>query len=238
MQVWIILLLLLSTTWARDVRDFFPKYGYYCGKGHTDRYGREPLDRLDQACRIHDTCTGALGLLNCYCSSQLVWSTMNVNPGDYGSTLYKARDSILFWMYQADRFCSNDLHSFDKYYAISGISHESQDKYGFQYHVGHAKYYYGTTTMTYLEFNPTQYRSFANAVASSHNLTEFLQNIAQIDYLNATNLAPRTQYEFIETDNIVVLLNADLNANFFYYANEPKFGYIPDYTKEQLKYTI
>jgi len=160
---------------------------------------------------------------------------MDINPGDYGSKTYKARNSILFWMYQADRFCSNDLHSFDKYFAIAGIKQENPEHYGFQYHtvIGtKSKYYYGLKTMTYLEFDLKGYANFTKAVADAHTMQEFLNNIAYIKQLNAITLAPNIQHELEDTSNIVVLLNADLDTNFFYYANEPKHGYVPDYTKQ------
>jgi hypothetical protein len=32
-------------------------YGNYCGLGHTNNRGIEPVDELDRACQIHDICT-------------------------------------------------------------------------------------------------------------------------------------------------------------------------------------
>jgi hypothetical protein len=86
--------------------------------------------------------------------------------------------------------------------------------------------------MTYLEFDLKGYANFTKAVADAHTMQEFLNNIAYIKQLNAITLAPNIQHELEDTSNIVVLLNADLDTNFFYYANEPKHGYVPDYTKQ------
>lgn len=54
-------------------------YGHYCGLGHGDIYGREPVDELDRVCQIHDICASALGRLSCFCNEQLYASMSQVN---------------------------------------------------------------------------------------------------------------------------------------------------------------
>ena len=47
------------------------QYGHYCGLGHTNTFGIEPVDALDRLCQIHDICVTAGGYLNCFCNEQL-----------------------------------------------------------------------------------------------------------------------------------------------------------------------
>ncbi len=46
-------------------------YGNYCGIGKYSSIGKQPIDKLDRACQIHDICTYAVGLTDCRCSDQL-----------------------------------------------------------------------------------------------------------------------------------------------------------------------
>ena len=108
----------------RNVEGVLPLYGYYCGLGHSNKYGVTPVDELDRACQIHDICTTA-GLLACYCNEQLYWSVSNIKP--LNNNMSMTKDSVLSYIYTSMIRCKN-YDDFDAKYIIGGTNNK-----GFNY---------------------------------------------------------------------------------------------------------
>lgn len=67
-------------------------YGYYCGLGHTSRLFIRPINEVDRACQVHDSCISAAGkYLDCFCNEQLLVNIYNVCPVDASSTYYRSQ---------------------------------------------------------------------------------------------------------------------------------------------------
>lgn len=67
-------------------------YGYYCGLGHTSRLFVKPIDKVDRACQIHDTCISAAGrYLDCYCNEQLLNNIYEVCPVNDDAKYYRGQ---------------------------------------------------------------------------------------------------------------------------------------------------
>lgn len=105
-------------------KPMLPNYGYYCGLGITNTYGKIPIDNLDRACQIHDICT-TLNLMDCYCNEQLYWLVSNL----YANTqnMKNTKDEILRYIYISIAGCPNH-DNFKNIFYIGGIG----DK-GFNY---------------------------------------------------------------------------------------------------------
>lgn len=205
-------------------------YGHYCGLSHYNRYGAFPIDELDRACQLHDACVGGfgdLGLFDCYCSQQLQWFTMNINPGpnNVNNPLLAMKLTTLRAMSWADDGCDNMLHSFDKWFGLSSIMHYKQENYGFQYHVaveGPKRYYFGTRNASYLELTLDQYKDFTNAIGNAHNFNELLNNLGNVTAEVVMPLIPYKLYVLnpaVPFGRLVVIFNTHTDANFFYYSN-------------------
>jgi len=223
-----------------DEKAMFPAYGNYCGKSLTNRYGIKAIDELDRACQIHNSCVSGLGMLDCYCTLQLNWYVMNINPGDRNTNTYTSRTDILRWTagtswnpFGGDNLCDNEYHSFDKWYGLAGIVQSTKEGYGFQYHTvtgdkrGH---YYGMRNMTYVELTEDQYHNFTKAVGDASDVISFVINLSHVHASNVTFLEAKNNHVLnTNTNNIVVFLNLDSTINLFYYADVPRHGYIPNY---------
>lgn len=109
---------------GKNMNTALPLYGRYCGLGHNDKYGAQPIDVLDRACQIHDICTSA-GLLTCFCNEQLYWIVSNIVP--LNNNMTKTKDSILSYIYASLVGCKN-YDRFDIQYIIGSTFHR-----GFNY---------------------------------------------------------------------------------------------------------
>jgi hypothetical protein len=48
-----------------------PKWGNFCGMGHTSAFSVAPIDALDAACKQHDMCYKTNGYSMCHCDAAL-----------------------------------------------------------------------------------------------------------------------------------------------------------------------
>lgn len=82
-------------------------YGHYCGIFHTDRMFIEPINDVDRACQLHDTCISASkGYLDCFCNEQLLVRMYDVCPNDPNASYY--RDQIIRAMNIGTSMCSSE----------------------------------------------------------------------------------------------------------------------------------
>lgn len=92
-------------------------YGYYCGLGHTSRLFVRPINNVDRACQVHDSCISAAGkYLDCFCNEQLLVNIYNVCPVDDSSAYY--RSQIITAMNIGTSNC-NSLCDFRNVYPLS-----------------------------------------------------------------------------------------------------------------------
>lgn len=101
----IIILIFVSSILSSD-------YGYYCGLGHTNAFGVEPIDSLDRACQIHDICIND-DILNCFCNEQLFYSVSNFNPTNIRQ--YMEKYYILTSIYRILSICKSEINLNTKY---------------------------------------------------------------------------------------------------------------------------
>ena len=87
-------------------------YGVYCGLGHGNDYGLEPIDELDRVCQIHDICVSALGYTSCRCNEQLYASVTMYD--DTNKQQKDTKDYILGMIYKSIIGCNNynELNSY------------------------------------------------------------------------------------------------------------------------------
>lgn len=102
-------------------------YGHYCGIFHTDRMFIEPIDAVDRACQLHDTCiSGSQRYLDCFCNEQLLVRMYDTCPGSnaVGNAVNNAannndasyyRDQIIRAMNIGTSMCSSDCNLFERY---------------------------------------------------------------------------------------------------------------------------
>lgn len=94
-------------------------YGHYCGIFHTDKTFREPIDNVDRACQLHDTCISSAGhYLDCPCNEQLLLRMYESCPNSTDAVYY--RDQIIRAMNVATSLCNSYCSLMDTYF----ISHE------------------------------------------------------------------------------------------------------------------
>jgi hypothetical protein len=108
MKILIICLLLIVVNC--EINKEFPKYGEYCGWGHTNYFGKEPIDKLDRFCQIHDICVtlDEHGITSCWCHEQLYYFLSNWKP--YNKETTKRKNDILYYMYILIARCENHYH--------------------------------------------------------------------------------------------------------------------------------
>jgi hypothetical protein len=107
-KIYIFLLLATLLCINADQNVQFIDYGKYCGLGHTQTDGSQPIDELDRFCQIHDICVTAGGMisgLGCFCNEQLYYHVSNYNPID--SIASKEKNGILSFIYAAISLCDN-----------------------------------------------------------------------------------------------------------------------------------
>lgn len=95
-------------------------YGHYCGIFHTDRMFIEPIDAVDRACQLHDTCiSGSQRYLDCFCNEQLLVRMYDTCPGNSEAAENKDasyyRDQIIRAMNIGTSMCSSDCNLFERY---------------------------------------------------------------------------------------------------------------------------
>ena len=105
-------------------------YGHYCGLGHGDIYGREPVDELDRVCQIHDICVSATAYLSCFCNEQLYASMSQFN---FLTTEQEAEiDHDLNRIYLAIAGCDNNAYLREQH-VFQGCVSDDCDISGFTY---------------------------------------------------------------------------------------------------------
>ncbi|WP_099188416.1 phospholipase A2 family protein [Tepidibacter mesophilus] len=71
-----------------EVNSGLPVYGNWCGPGHG---GGTPIDKVDEACMVHDKCYGKEGYFNCDCDKALTTEIRRlIKNGDVQSLKAKA----------------------------------------------------------------------------------------------------------------------------------------------------
>jgi len=89
-------------------------YGYYCGIMHTSKLFDAPIDSVDRACQLHDTCISAAGkYLDCRCNEQLLLRMYDTCPDGANATYY--RDQIIRAMNVGTGLCSSDCNLMSRY---------------------------------------------------------------------------------------------------------------------------
>jgi len=106
-------------------------YGIYCGLGHTNVLGLEPIDELDRICQIHDICTGAAGLTSCFCNEQLYEKMSIYIPST--SAQSSEKNTALTTAYTAISPCSNYLYIDDMRLISNCPSLPCTNQQGFTY---------------------------------------------------------------------------------------------------------
>lgn len=105
-------------------------YGYYCGIMHTSRVFDRPINDVDRACQLHDTCISYAGkYLDCPCNEQLLLRMYNTCPVDDDSRYY--RGQIINAMIVGTSMCS-DYHCglLNKYYISTELGFNAITFYG------------------------------------------------------------------------------------------------------------
>lgn len=89
-------------------------YGHYCGIFHTDRMFIKPINAVDRACQLHDTCISASGrYLECFCNEQLLIRMYDTCAYDTDAAYY--RDQIIRAMNIGTSMCSSECALMDTY---------------------------------------------------------------------------------------------------------------------------
>lgn len=146
-----------------------PVWGNYCGKGHTNQRGIEPIDQMDRYCQYHDICVTVLGFLDCWCNEQLYYLVSNIKPQNLEESDIK--DSILTFIFDAVIGCEN-YWGFDKIFVVTGVEKWMESR-GYNY----LAYYPSSSIQSYkinnlvpgdtdfiLRLNKGQYYEFTNDV--------------------------------------------------------------------------
>lgn len=94
-------------------------YGYYCGIMHTSKIFDIPINSVDRACQLHDTCISSAGrYLDCACNEQLLVRMYDSCPPDSDAEYY--RDQIIRAMNIGTSLCSNSFCNLMNTYYVSG----------------------------------------------------------------------------------------------------------------------
>jgi hypothetical protein len=103
-----------------DIWRYGGPYGVYCGIFHSSHIFEEPINSVDRACQLHDTCISAAGkYLSCECNEQLLRRMSEVCPKNETDGYY--RDQIIRAMNIGVSMCgSATCNLMDRY----DVSHE------------------------------------------------------------------------------------------------------------------
>jgi len=103
-----------------DIWHYGGPYGVYCGIFHSSHIFEEPINAVDRACQLHDTCISAAGkYLSCECNEQLLRRMSEVCPKNETDGYY--RDQIIRAMNIGVSMCgSATCNLMDRY----DVSHE------------------------------------------------------------------------------------------------------------------
>ena len=87
---------------AGELKEYFPRYGNWCGWGHG---GGDTVDALDEACKRHDECYKAEGDFNCGCDEVLIDEISGLKiPRDGKGAVALA--GIRLWFKNEHRVCT------------------------------------------------------------------------------------------------------------------------------------
>lgn len=157
-------------------------YGVYCGEGHTNYLGEEPLDELDRICQIHDYCVSALGYTSCACNEQLYAAATDVYVTS--PEQISMRDYILSWIYEAIMPCSN-YNGLGKWYFLNANYLGQNYLPFFPYKTG-SKYIHITANdlFKYHLMARSNYKEFALAVVNKNRVSftaqDFYEGLVEI----------------------------------------------------------
>ena len=114
---------------ARYLWRYGGPYGYYCGLGWTSKMFDEPINNVDRACQLHDTCISASGAyLNCACNEQLMLRMYDTCPETGNATYY--RDQIIRAMNVGTSLCSSECNLVNRYFISSELGFNGVPFYG------------------------------------------------------------------------------------------------------------
>lgn len=101
-----------------DVTMYGGPYGYYCGIMHTSRLFDVPIDAVDRACQLHDTCISYAGkYLDCPCNQQLLLRMYETCPVGADAVYY--RNQIINAMIVGTSMCTESHCDLVNRYFIS-----------------------------------------------------------------------------------------------------------------------
>lgn len=104
-------------------------YGYYCGLMHTSKMFDEPIDAVDRACQLHDTCiSSAEEYLDCTCNEQLLLRMYDTCPVGYNATYY--RDQIIRAMNIGTSLCNSECDLTRRYFVSQELGYNGIPFYG------------------------------------------------------------------------------------------------------------
>lgn len=104
-------------------------YGYYCGLMHTSKMFDEPIDAVDRACQLHDTCiSSAEEYLDCACNEQLLLRMFDTCPVGNNATYY--RDQIIRAMNIGTSLCSSECDLTQRYFLSAELGYNGIPFYG------------------------------------------------------------------------------------------------------------
>lgn len=211
---WIIICLILGVLSVEAVHiqkenePWFPIWGVYCGLGHSNHYGKEPIDMMDRYCQFHDICVtiSDQGYHSCWCNEQLYYLVSNYKPENKNESDIKS--SILYYIYIALTDC-DDYWGFDTHIKISRVRPDVGER-GFNYLTYYPQGYpesyevrmNDTSQETYiLELAPNEYSNFTVDVHvdPTNNINRWMSH--------SVHTLDENPFVFDVTDKMVVLYN-------------------------------
>lgn len=124
LHIFLLLILLIGNvraderSTAIDIWRYGGPYGVYCGIFHSSKTFDMPINAVDRACQLHDTCISAAGrYLSCECNEQLHRRMSEVCPSDATAAYY--RDEIIKAMNIGTSLCGSATCNLMNRYDVS-----------------------------------------------------------------------------------------------------------------------
>ena len=185
----------------------FLDWGVYCGEGHSNQYGVEPLDQMDRYCQYHDICVTVAGYLSCWCNEQLYYLISNAIPQSQEES--DVKDSILTFIYDAIVGCEN-YWGFDTAFLVTKVENEPENR-GYNYlpwYPSYAPLKYtikldsSDFTGILLKFNEIEYYTFTDDIYNDP-----IKNIARWMSHKVSNITSEKQTLQVNPGEYYVLYN-------------------------------